>query len=233
MRQECYKIIHNNINDTTRKIHKKLFDATINKNKLARNLYLYFYKLVPRAKRNKTDDDLVLFIMHDIDKSRKVVNREIRQRENDSKQKIMQTEIKNNRLDEKWFYVCSKHYDCAEDHEDYQGRIYYDNRAPQEIIDYAYQRNMTSLQDITSGPVWLVTRPYCRHYFVAYKLDDLLHGKYRIPVRKVGDYDLQTPARATLQYWQDQLAIAEKLSPRTEKIQAWIDKCKIMIRKWK
>lgn len=72
------------------------------------------------------------------------------------------------------FYLVSAHNDCAKDHLDYQGRIYIDEKwrsvikdeeIKREIEDYIAKNNVLVWQKILYSPVWLITRPNCRHYF--------------------------------------------------------------------
>lgn len=85
----------------------------------------------------------------------------------------------------KVFYLCSWHGDCAEDHADWQGKLYYDRfwrrhvkneyvRAKVESL--IQERNMKSIQWVTNSPVWLITRPNCRHYFEAVSVEDAMEG---------------------------------------------------------
>ena len=96
-----------------------------------------------------------------------------------------QSEISDYRADlnAKIFYLCSKHDDCAEDHEAYQGKIYYDHLW-KRYIKSEYARDLVSkhidlykmqeYQKVLSRPVWLITRPNCRHYFKQISLNDIL-----------------------------------------------------------
>lgn len=72
------------------------------------------------------------------------------------------------------FFVCSWHSNPAEGHKDYQGKIYVDRYWRQKVsgsMYYAvssYIRNhgTMTVQDAMKEPVWLLTRPYCKHYFI-------------------------------------------------------------------
>lgn len=55
------------------------------------------------------------------------------------------------------YYLCSTHEDCAEDHKSWQGKVYYKGSAT--------KHGLVSLDYIVSSPVYLFTRPNCRHYF--------------------------------------------------------------------
>jgi hypothetical protein len=71
------------------------------------------------------------------------------------------------------FYLCSYHSDCADDHKDYQGKIYYDENW-KTIADKKYHdlirkiitdKKCLPLQKHRDGKPWITTRPNCRHNF--------------------------------------------------------------------
>lgn len=73
------------------------------------------------------------------------------------------------------FYACSSHSKPAKDHADYQGKIYVDRywrkyctgTVPEWMImaveDFIQKNEIISIQKIMGPPVWLCTRPYCKH----------------------------------------------------------------------
>ena len=75
---------------------------------------------------------------------------------------------------EKIFFLCSAHGDCAEDHLEWQGRLYVDkdwrkqvsdNMQKQKIQEFISANQIKKFQWVIGNPVWLITRPNCRHYF--------------------------------------------------------------------
>ena len=99
------------------------------------------------------------------------------------------------------FYICSFFGDCAKDHADWQGKIYYDvnwkDNAPKDRIDeiqsYIDSQKLKSVQEIMDAPVYLSTRPNCRHYFMAIDIDSVLGAKTNADVNKLReDRDLNT-----------------------------------------
>lgn len=94
------------------------------------------------------------------------------------------------------FYACDEFADCAPDHADYQGKIYYNADAPigdaeQEYID---QNGIMSMQDVMNGEPYLTTRPNCRHNFHALDSKEVLGGKSPSKIvedngYKFGEYD--------------------------------------------
>ena len=84
------------------------------------------------------------------------------------------------------FYVAAFFGDCAKDHVDYQGKIYYDKNwrdiAPKDRIDeieaYIKSNCEMSVQDVMTGKGnYLTTRPNCRHYFQYVDIDSVLGAK--------------------------------------------------------
>ena len=72
------------------------------------------------------------------------------------------------------FYACSSHSTPAKDHKDYQGKIYVDRYWRKyctgmadwliaAVEDFIEIHNIVSVQKIMGPPVWLCTRPYCKH----------------------------------------------------------------------
>ncbi|MBO5711888.1 MAG: hypothetical protein J6R47_03530 [Acholeplasmatales bacterium] len=80
------------------------------------------------------------------------------------------------------FYITSFYGDCAHDHADYQGKIYVDedwqNIAPKDRIDeieqYINSNKIMTVQEVMDAPVYLTTRPNCRHYFQYISIDEVL-----------------------------------------------------------
>lgn len=91
------------------------------------------------------------------------------------------------------FYITSFYGDCAKDHADYQGKIYYDAEwkanAPKDRIDeiqnYIDSNKLKTVQEITDAPVYLTSRPNCRHYFQYIDIDSVLGAKNNDDVNKL------------------------------------------------
>ena len=75
------------------------------------------------------------------------------------------------------FYRCSRHNNPGKDHAAYQGKLFYDrfweSKNPQiegwlarAIKNYIKKYDLVSVQKISGPPVYLTTRPYCKHYFI-------------------------------------------------------------------
>lgn len=72
------------------------------------------------------------------------------------------------------FYIVNHFRDCADDHADYQGKIYYDERwrsfgyseeDTARIERIIRDKKMLGVQSVRDGKPWLTTRPNCRHTF--------------------------------------------------------------------
>ena len=96
------------------------------------------------------------------------------------------------------FYLCSRHQDCAKDHVAFQGKIYIDrywrslykkSEQPEFLINaidkFVKRNKVHTLQWVMSSPVYMTTRPYCRHYFTPVQTYDILTTEIKAPyVRK-------------------------------------------------
>lgn len=236
-----------------REIHRNLLKATINPNKV---LLAYVMKLANRVKKLDKGagqyygtgglDVLAIGILDLFSRqavnyaATKIVHYEVRKFEDEKKIEIIDNAFKENRKSGKIFYVASKHADSAEDHKDWQGKVYvdrywYNYDTDGRLAKYIRDNDIRTVQWVTGKPVWFITRPNCRHYFTAYSADDILGKKYHIPNRKIGDKRLQTPRDANLQYYQDRLRLLMNMYKKypTQLLNNKIQKTKILIAKWK
>lgn len=170
----------------------------------------------------------------------KVINSTLRVEQSKIKKDILNDSILENRNKGIHFYIASQHQDCAADHLAYQGKVYVDKSAKLTDLDRDYLRSgvqIMSIQAVTSKPIWFVTRPYCRHYFVPVKTEDLVSGNYKIPTSKLGDRRLGTEptAQVSLEYYRDRLALLEALNKvyPSEYLKNKILKTKVLIAKWR
>lgn len=74
------------------------------------------------------------------------------------------------------FYICNSFGDCAPDHANYQGKIYYnaDANIGEEEQKYIDQNGIMSMQDVVNNEPFLTSRPNCRHEFSAIPTEDVL-----------------------------------------------------------
>lgn len=93
-------------------------------------------------------------------------------------------ELRLNRANKDVFYICSWHEDSEKLHAEYQGKIYVDrfwrsilagDEAMQKKVQaYIRNHNTMTVQDVIKGPVYLITRPYCRHFLVGLSNEEVL-----------------------------------------------------------
>ncbi len=81
------------------------------------------------------------------------------------------------------FYLYNSMQDCAKDHQDYQGQYYYDARwesfdikqdVKDKIAEYIASKNMMSVQEVEGPPIYLGTRPNCRHKKISVSIEQVL-----------------------------------------------------------
>ena len=225
-----------------------IYDSIINnkpidfeKEKMPQRLQKFVENTYKRAKRidiGQPKDELALGLIllfskmgYDY-KATAIINQHVRDLDDRAKIRLLEDMLNDK---QKPFYMASWHKDSAKDHAPYQGKLYYDAKTTnQEVIKYAQEHNLKTLQWVTGKPVWFVTRPYCRHYFVQYSLEEVKQG-VKPQTRKVGSRALQTPARATLEFYLDRLEQLDGLYrvfpiPR---LKHQIDKTKLLIKKWR
>lgn len=110
---------------------------------------------------------------------KKPMNEIINTEENVLKSEYLTNMINNAREEKQVFYLCSKHNDCAKDHEDWQGRIYVDEHwdfydQEKGVLEFLNKNRIPTIQWVMSHPPYLVTRRNCRHFFRAVYSKDVL-----------------------------------------------------------
>lgn len=179
--------------------------------------------------------------------------------ENKSKENLLKRELKQNHV----FYLASSHFDVAQDHKDYQGKIYYNQNwktfiksddLRKEIDKYISKRNLKSFQWVTGRPVWFITRPNCRHYFKKISIEETLKesvksllDKYNM-TKQIGDRRTQTIKHPTRKDWYNQANIENIIDKYENRLkfhqllynqsknidlENYIVKDKYLIKKWK
>ena len=233
-----------------RKIHRRLYDETVKRKPeyIDRHLLAMALKLANRAAKVPGDGGLLAAALFDMihqshadEKARKLIDHDARSAAEKEKAGLLERSIEENREKGRWFYLASRHADSAADHKDWQGRLYVDSEAPEEAISYAAARGLRTLQWVMGDPVWFVTRPNCRHYFVALTEDEVrrkplkkLERRYKT-YTKEGDREFQTPARRALEEYEDRLRMLRALNREypLKKIEKEIQKTELLVKKWK
>ena len=165
-------------------------------------------------------------------------------------------------MDFKIFYLASSHNDCADDHLDWQGKMYYDKYwkryVKNEVVrnkveEYIRNNNCKTYQWVTNRPVWFISRPNCRHYFKVLPIKvvfsrevNKLIADYKLH-SKIGHRPTQTISHSTKKEWytkeniegiikkyQERLAYHEALYSvhKSQIIKMAIEKDKMLIKKW-
>lgn len=154
------------------------------------------------------------------------------------------------------FFLVSKHEDSAEDHKDYQGRVYVNrnwkdmvsDRETRKLINvYISKNRILEFQWIVDKPVYMITRPNCRHYFMSLPTNEVLNNtadvlleKYDM-VEKVGERGgLQTLQRlrninSTIDTYSRRLAYYDALYKAypTQELEKAITKNRFLLRRWR
>lgn len=214
-------------------------------------MYYFVSKVANRAmktvdrRKNQDENALIIFNLFKISdyngKIKKLINKKVTDDAESNKSKITTAYINQSRDSGKWIYLASSHNDCAEDHVDYQGKLYYDNKAPESVIKWSKGKGLRSIQWVMDGPVWFITRPNCRHYFKSLPIDVVkkhsvreLKRRYKTH-RKEGDRALATPASIAIEEYEDRLKLLMALYREhpTEFLRRDIQKTKLLLKKWK
>lgn len=103
----------------------------------------------------------------------------------EQKEAYILSELQANELNKRWFYLCSSHADSAKDHKPYQGKIYIDDNCDDpKCLALANEYHMKSYQWVIGKPVWMVTRPNCRHYFKALTYNEIVGKSYELLIKE-------------------------------------------------
>lgn len=152
-----------------------------------------------------------------------------------AKEEYINSELEISRKEGKHFVLISSHNDCAKDHKDYQGKIYVDSKAKltKEERAYVEKNNIKTFQWVIGTPVYLITRPNCRHYFKAIAFSEI--GKVSLH-SEIGDREvMQTPREYVVKKYKERLAYHEAIykATRSEKMRLAVQKDKLLLKKWK
>ena len=197
IRNKYISIIYKGILNKKRitEIHKDIKRLSMVSNIKLPNLEKYMLKYsdfsVKRC-NNKSEDVIFLLFMKLLSHKKVftqtniLINTESRKIESEDKIELLDNFLEKNRNYENpnIFYASSGHNDCAIDHKEFQNRIYVDEKWESLIKDdelkkdiqiYIDLHDVKTFQWVIGKPVWLITRPNCRHYFKAIKTDEVLH----------------------------------------------------------
>lgn len=169
----------------------------------------------------------------------------------EQKEAIIMSDIQKNRIEKKYFYLCSKHGDSAKDHEPYQGKLYIDSNCDDsKSLALAKQYNMKEYQWVIGAPVYMVTRPNCRHYFRALTYNEVKGKSYNDLVNEYDMYKSIGPRGSdkiqtlsskgkeitfVIKSYQERLKMHEMMykTRPNEFLKRCIEKDNLLIKKWK
>lgn len=143
------------------------------------DLYNELYVLY-RAARNNPDWHKKLALRSTYDQVLRVARRVERQKKTRDKQSTVRMYLQNpNQI----FFLCSIHDHPAEDHKMWQGLIYVDRFWRQKVsgqmyyavLSYIKNRKIQTIQWVMHDPVWMTTRPNCKHFFIPLDTATVLH----------------------------------------------------------
>lgn len=145
------------------------------------------------------------------------------------------------------FFLVSKHDDCAKDHEDYQGKIYVNENwrsmtKDPRVAMYISTNRIRTFQWVTGKPVYMITRPYCRHYFREVSASEVLSNSVNALLNKHHMHEKEgergvsqtLPSRMAELYLErlDYLSEMYKVAP-CEELQNYINKTVFLMHKWR
>ena len=257
-----------------RDIHKEIRNISIESKYKSPKLESYVKKLAEisaKKVKNETEQDvigLVLFKLFDrkkvFTKTNTITYDEGKEYEAEKKADYLDFYLGENRMNKKVFYLCSGHRDCAVDHLNFQSRIYIDEKWESIITDEELKRqvgiyidlnDIKTYQWVIGKPVWLITRPNCRHYFKAIDTNEVLKKPLKKIIRnhkmftKKGDRKLtqsirhdtskawytESNVKSIIERYKERLEYHKILyasNPRIQKVKRAIEKDKLLIAKW-
>ena len=210
-------------------------------------MILVMYK---KLKKNKGSNELAEAIerSHVLEESHSVGYKIQRKIIGEEKEAFIMSDIQANRLDKKYFYLCSSHADSAKDHAPWQGKIYIDaNCDDEKSLALARKYHMRTYQWVTGKPVWMVTRPNCRHYFKSLSYNDIVGKSYESLVeehkmhREIGDRPIMQTLRGgdnvqvVIKSYEERLKLHYQMykARPNEFLRNAIQKDKFLLNKWK
>lgn len=144
------------------------------------------------------------------------------------------------------FYIVDSFADCAPDHADYQGKVYYNAEAeiPDEVMRFIESNGIKSVQEVRDGKPYLSSRPNCRHEFHAIPLSEAMgkseeeilksegfeHGEY-----KDSNYEATEQQRyieRQIRKWKLRATGGERLQRETGQDIADANFAKAKVRQW-
>lgn len=97
------------------------------------------------------------------------------------------------------FFLCSSHINPAKDHADWEGKIYItenwealidqnDQELHGKIAAYIRNHKTRTVEWVTGEPVYLVTRPNCKHFLIPISVEEVLNNGTRTLLKRHNMY---------------------------------------------
>lgn len=86
------------------------------------------------------------------------------------------------------FFLCTVHDHPAPDHAEWQGKVYVDRfwrtkvsgEQYYAVLSYIRNRKVRTVQWVMGEPVWMTTRPNCKHSFIPLTVEEVLSSSPRV-----------------------------------------------------
>lgn len=252
-------IDHESYVKRVKKLYQIRFNQKLPVSDKAIRLAIQFYNRIEKRKRVYDKNGVLIvgsvaaaYLIHHYnvsDNIKTVIFEEQRKQVGETKEAIIMSDIQDNRENGIYFYLCSRHDDCAKDHVDYQGKLYIDAYCQdEEALKFAKKHNLKQYQWVIDAPVYMVTRPNCRHYFKALSLAEVMGSSVKDLIKKydmthkigprTGVQTLRTKGQKVeyvIKSYEDRLRVHNmmyKIRPN-DFLKSAIDKDHLLIKKWK
>ena len=165
---------------------------------------------------------------------------------NDIEYRAKSDQIRNLLSGNDVFYLCSSHRNPAKDHADWEGKVYitedWQSKVSSEeatkIVAYIRNHNTRTVEWVTGEPVYLVTRPNCKHYLIPVTVTEVLNNSTR-KLLKEHDAYMEDEKEQSYEYGQykdyyERLKMLTYLKSMfdAEDLDKDIKETRILVRKW-
>ena len=202
----------NKISNDLKDIANSYSDMTIRERY---DLYSSALKVARAAKSSKDKWQKILSMRRYYDQILKSSRRVMKQQNLRKKKAGIRAMLQNQ---DNIFFVCSQHSSPAPDHADYQGRVYVDRFWRQKVTgelyysvqSYVKNRQIMTVQEVMGAPVYMTTRPYCKHYFIPVDTNTVLHQSEKKTASEFGT--VKTKPYTTYDYFSLRTSVYDKLN---------------------
>lgn len=149
---------------------------------------LHYYKTSMAITKIRPDSELSFEMTRPcyIKQMERISNQMDRRLQLKAKVNLLSGQLTTGRMKAQVFYMCSIHQTPAERHKHYQGKVFVDRFWRKSMSDcgmeeyipavqkYIQDNNCQTVQEAIGAPDYLITRPYCRHYFIPLGTSEVL-----------------------------------------------------------